>query len=74
LKRIISQRKNLFILGLVGFALFLIVAIYYIIPGYDHFLVSTNSSASHIKHAVAFGAISGLSLIVAIINRPKVQA
>ncbi|HET8910875.1 MAG TPA: hypothetical protein VFN23_05400 [Ktedonobacteraceae bacterium] len=52
----------------------LILAIYYMIPGVTKFLVSSDPTGAHIKHAVLFGALFVVSLLVAAVARPKKAA
>ena len=47
------------------------ISIYYIIPGYNHLLVTHDSLSSHPTHAFAFFALAMICLIVALVTRPK---
>jgi hypothetical protein len=47
------------------------ISIYYIIPGYNHLLVTQDSSSSHPKHALAFFALAMICIVVALVTRPK---
>lgn len=49
----------------------LVLAIYYVIPGINHVLVSGNPTAMHLKHVALFGAIAVLGVIAALVTRPK---
>lgn len=47
------------------------ISVYYIIPGYDHLLVTHDSTQSHATHAFAFFALALICIIAALITRPK---
>jgi hypothetical protein len=47
------------------------VSIYYIIPGYNHLLVTHDATSSHPTHAFAFFALAVICCIVALVTRPK---
>ncbi|HLG64231.1 MAG TPA: hypothetical protein VKY19_19960 [Ktedonosporobacter sp.] len=49
----------------------LALAIYYVIPGINHVLVSGNPTAMHLKHVALFGVIAVLGVIAALVTRPK---
>ena len=42
---------------------FLILMVFYLVPGISHPLVSDNPLGSHAKHAILFGALAALSLV-----------
>ena len=42
---------------------FLILMVFYLIPGVSHPLVSNNPMGSHAKHAILFAALAALSLV-----------
>lgn len=49
----------------------LALAIYYVIPGINHVLVSGNPTAMHLKHVALFGVIAVLGVVAALVARPK---
>ena len=49
----------------------LAVSVYYIIPGYDHVLVTHDSTQSHPTHALAFFALAVICVVFALVTRPK---
>ncbi len=51
----------------------LALAIYYVVPGINHVLVSGNPTAMHLKHVALFGAICVLGIIAALVTRPKAK-
>ena len=55
--------KNAYLIGGVLCALCVIVAVYYLIPGVNHVLVSEDPWGAHVKHAVAFLALAVVALI-----------
>lgn len=66
-----NNRKLLFIGGIVVAILAILCAIYYIIPGYDHILVTHDSTASHPTHFVVFLGLTIVGVLVALVSRPK---
>ncbi|HEU5227013.1 MAG TPA: hypothetical protein VFU49_04305 [Ktedonobacteraceae bacterium] len=52
----------------------LALAVYYVIPGYSHILVSGNPTAMHLKHVLLFAGIAVLGVIAALVTRPKAKA
>ena len=65
------SKSNIFTACIIGGVISLLFSIYYLIPGIDHVLVSVNSSDIHLKHFVAFFALSMVLFAVASINRKK---
>lgn len=49
----------------------LLIAVYYLIPGVTHVLVSSDPTGTHLKHVALFGALFVVSLLVAAVARPK---
>jgi len=49
----------------------LALAIYYVVPGINHVLVSGNPTAMHLKHVALFGVIAVLGVVAALVTRPK---
>lgn len=47
---------------------FLILMVFYLVPGISHPLVSSNPLGSHAKHAILFAALAVLSLVWARFN------
>ena len=43
--------------------IFLVLMVFYLVPGVSHPLVSTNPAGVHIKHVLLFGGLTVLSLI-----------
>ena len=52
----------------------LLLCIYYVIPGINHVLVSSNPTATHIKHVVLFAVLAILGVVAALVTRPKALA
>jgi hypothetical protein len=42
---------------------FVVVAVFYLVPGVNHPLVSDQPTGVHVKHAILFGGLAVLSLI-----------
>lgn len=57
--------------AIVAAVIMLLIAIYYLVPGVTHVLVSSDPTGPHIKHAVLFGALFVICGLVAAISRPK---
>ncbi len=70
---IMSHVKNpALFYGALAFALFTLIAcIYYLIPGFSHILVTHDPLSMHPTHAAAFAALTIISIIAALVNRPK---
>jgi uncharacterized membrane protein len=47
------------------------ISVYYIIPGYNHLLVTHDFTSSHPTHAFAFFALAVICVVVALVTRPK---
>jgi len=47
---------------------FLILMVFYLVPGINHPFVSANPLASHTKHAILFAGLAVLSLVWARFN------
>lgn len=55
--------KNAYLIGGVIAAICVLIAVYYLIPGINHVLVSENPLQRHVKHAVVFLAVAIVALI-----------
>jgi hypothetical protein len=67
-----SNNRALFYAAIVVAVLAILVCIYYVIPGYNHVLVTSGDpKATHVKHALAFGAVAVIAIIGALVTRPK---
>lgn len=55
--------KNAYLIGGVICAVCVIIAIYYLVPGMNHVLVSEDPLGRHVKHAVAFLALAVVALV-----------
>jgi len=44
-------------------AVFLLLMVFYLVPGISHPLVSDNPTSAHAKHAILFGGLAVLSLV-----------
>jgi len=68
-----SSPKNpaIFYGAIVVAVIALALSIYYMIPGYSHILVTHDSTAMHLTHAIGFAAITVVCIIAALVNRPK---
>jgi hypothetical protein len=65
------NRSTLFYGGIVFAIVFLALAVYYAIPGIYHPLTLSPPMEWHPTHAVAFLALSAISAIMALVNRPR---
>ena len=50
----------------------LLLAIFYVIPGVSHPLVSANPTAAHYKHAALFAVLAVLGVIGALVSRKSI--
>jgi len=55
--------KNAYLIGGVIAAICVLIAVYYLVPGINHVLVSQNPLSRHLKHAVVFLALAVVALI-----------
>ena len=60
--------------GLLILAFSIALAVFYAIPGINHPLVTGTATDSHWKHVALFGALTVLSIIGALVTRPKSSA
>lgn len=65
-----NNKRPLFWGAIVGGVICLAVSIYYIIPGYEHVLVTHDSTYSHPTHAFAFFALAMMCVVVTLVTRP----
>ena len=65
------NKRTLFYGAIAAAVVALAVAVYYLIPGIYHPLTSTPPLASHPTHAVAFGALAVICLMVALVSRRR---
>lgn len=49
----------------------IILTVYYLIPGVYHVLATHDINSPQPKHAIAFAAVAVISILAALINRPK---
>lgn len=66
-----NKKQSLFWGAIVGGVICPAVSIYYLLPGYDHVLVTHDATSSHPTHAFAFFALAGICGIVALVTRPQ---
>jgi len=66
-----NNKMALFLGAIVAPVICIGVSIYYIVPGYDHILVTHDSTHTHPTHAFAFFALAGICGLVALVTRPK---
>lgn len=64
-----QNRKPLFLGSILVAILAIVIAIYYLIPGFTHIFASGTSI--HIKHAIGFFALACVAIGIASVNRPK---
>ncbi len=70
-----SNNRVLFYAAIVVAVLAILVCVYYVIPGYNHVLVTSGDpKAIHIKHVLAFAALAVIAIIGALVTRPKAVA
>lgn len=55
--------KNAYLIGGLVCAVCVLIAVYYLIPGVNHVLVSENPLSRHVKHALAFFALAVVALV-----------
>ena len=65
------NKPVLFYSAIVAVVVTLALAVYYIIPGIYHPLTTTPPLASHPTHAVLFFFLAVISVIAALVTRPK---
>ncbi len=65
------NKRTLFYGAIVVAVVALALAVYYIIPGIYHPLTTTPPLASHPTHAVAFFILAIISVVAALVTRPK---
>jgi hypothetical protein len=65
------SKSTLFYGGIVLAIVFFAFAVYYIIPGIYHPFTFSPPMESHRTHALAFLALSVVSVIVALVNRRR---
>jgi len=63
------NKRTIFFGAIVLAVLFLICAVYYIIPGIYHPFTSSSAYDSHRTHAILFLVLAVVSLLVALVNR-----
>ena len=65
------NKPVLFYSAIVVMVVALALAVYYIIPGIYHPLTTTPPLASHPTHAIAFFFLAVISVVAALVTRPK---
>jgi hypothetical protein len=66
-----SNNRTIFYVAIIVALVALILCVFYLIPGVTHPLVSSDPTAAHYKHAAAFGALTVVAIIGALVTRPK---
>lgn len=66
-----SKNPALFYGAIAVTVIALLLAIYYLIPGVNHILTSSNLPVVHTKHVAAFAVLAVLGIIAALVTRPK---
>ncbi|GHO45853.1 hypothetical protein [Ktedonospora formicarum] len=66
-----NARSVRFLGGLIVMFVALLCSLYYLIPGYEHLLVTHDAKAMHPTHAIAFFAIAIVAFLVALVSRPQ---
>ena len=66
-----SNNRTVFYAAIVVAIIALVLCVFYLVPGVTHPLVSDNPTAAHYKHAAAFGVLTVLAIIAALVTRPK---
>jgi H+/Cl- antiporter ClcA len=66
-----SNSIALFWGAIVACAVSLAISVYYMVPGYNHMLVTHDATHSHPTHAFAFFALAVICAIFALVRRPK---
>ena len=65
------NKQVLFYSAIVVVVVALALTVYYIIPGIYHPLTTTPPLASHPTHAIAFFFLAVISVVAALVTRPK---
>ena len=65
------NKRTLFSGAIVVAVVALALAVYFLIPGIYHPLTTTPPLASHPTHAVAFFILAAISVVAALVTRPK---
>lgn len=65
------NKRTLFYGAIAAAVVALALAVYYLIPGIYHPFTSTPPLDSHPTHAVAFGALAVICILVALVSRRR---
>lgn len=68
------NRTTMFIGAIIIAIIAILACVYYIMPGFDHILVTHDAAKAHPTHAVAFGALAVICIVAALVTRPKSTA
>ncbi len=66
-----SNTRAVFYGAIIVAIIALVLCVFYLVPGVTHPLVSSDPTAAHYKHAAAFGALTVIAIIGALVTRPK---
>lgn len=67
------NKRTLFYGAIVAAIILLALSVYYLIPGVYHPLTfSSAPTDAHLKHAVAFGGLAVICIMVALVSRRRV--
>lgn len=66
-----TKNPAMFYGAIVLAIVFLLVCVYYILPGYYHVLSTHDFTKPQLKHALLFGVLAILAILAALVTRPK---
>ena len=67
------NKRTLFYGAIAAAIILLALSVYYLIPGVYHPLTfSSSPTDAHLKHAVAFGSLAVICIMVALVSRRRV--
>ena len=67
-----SNNRTFFYVAIVVALIALVLCVFYLIPGVYHPLTfSGKPTDAHRTHAIAFGALTALAIVGALVTRPK---
>ena len=66
------NKRTLFYGAIVAAIILLVLSVYYLVPGIYHPLTFSGAPTdSHLKHAVAFGALAVICIMAALVSRRR---
>lgn len=68
------SKTTIFYSAIIVAIIAIALSVYYIMPGYNHLLVTHDAAAAHPTHALLFGVIAVVCIVGALIYRPRATA